>query len=136
LTTQFTGYAPILDENVILIGARDLDVAEGELLLRSAIKHISPANTRELEEALKVLSKRVQNLYVHVDMDVLDESEGRVNSYACRGGLSSSDLYAALESIRAAGGTKVASITAYDPSCDPGGKVRSIIFEVAKQLAG
>ena len=89
-----------------------------------------------LDEAVAELSQRVQTFYVHLDVDVLDESEGRANSYACSGGLSADELYAALELLQRSSRIRVASITSYDPACDPEGRVSAIARNAAKILAG
>jgi arginase len=89
-----------------------------------------------LDHAVAELSERLENFYVHLDVDVLDESEGRANSYASGGGLSADKLYAALELLQRSGRIRVAGITSYDPACDPEGRVRAIVRNAAKILAG
>lgn len=89
-----------------------------------------------LEQAVAEMSERVAHFYIHLDVDVLDESEGRANSYACGGGFTARDLYAALEFLQRSGRLKVASITAYDPGCNSNGNVRAVIENAARILAG
>lgn len=133
LAARFTGFNPVLAGNVILIGARDFDPAEAATLSRSEITRIGP-ELSGLEQAVKTLSGKVPNFYVHLDVDVLDDSEGRANSYACGGGLSAQNLYAALNLLRQPGRIKAASITSYDPACDAGGTIRAIIENAASLL--
>ena len=61
-------------------------------------------------------------LHVHLDLDVLDPSEGRVNRYSTAGGVSLAALRATLEAL--ARRERVASLTlsAYDPSYDGDGR--------------
>ena len=136
LAERFDGFEPVPEKNVLLIGARDLDSREAARLGESAITHILPTRMDQLERAVAELSERVANFYIHVDVDVLDESEGRANSYACGGGLSAPQLYAALEFLQRSGRMKVAGITAYDPGCDSEGHVRAVIANAARILAG
>lgn len=136
LAARLAGFEPVPEANVILVGARDLDAPEVTALNKSAIRNIPIKKMDLLGEAMAELSQRVENFYVHLDVDVLDESEGRANSYSSDGGLSASQLYAALELLRGSGQIRVAGITSYDPACDPEGSIRAIIENAAKILAG
>ena len=134
LAARFAGFTPVPEAHVILIGARDLDSAEASALTHSEITRIGPG-LGGLEQAVEALSEKLASFYVHLDVDVLDESEGRANSYACAGGLSAQDLYAALDLLRRSGRIKAASITSYDPACDQAGTIRAIIDKAAALLA-
>ena len=136
LIERFDSLAPIPETNVLLVGARDFDKAEKALLRNSAITQLGPAELNKLEQALRSLTGRVRQFYVHVDVDVLDESEGRANSYACAEGLSADNLCAALDLIRRSGQIIASSITAYDPACDSDGRIRGVIDRVTAILAG
>lgn len=134
LVKRFDSFVSTPERNVLLVGARDLDKTESRLLGNSAITQIKPVELNHLEEAMQVLTRHVQQFYVHVDVDVLDKSEGRANSYACNGGLSAGDLCAALQLIRRSGAIVVSSITAYDPASDHDGRIRAVIDGVAAIL--
>jgi arginase len=136
LAGRFASFEPLPEANVILVGARDLDSPEAAAISQSAITHVAPGRMDLFKDALATLSARVENFYVHLDVDVLDESEGRANSYASGGGLSANDLYAALELLQRSGQTKVAAITSYDPAGDHDGRVRAIVDKAAAILAG
>ena len=136
LAERFDGFEPVAEENVLLVGPRNLDPREAAGLSQSAITYITPARLDMLERALEGLLDRVAQFYIHVDVDVLDETEGRANSYACGGGLSAQDLYSALALIQRHGRTKVSAITSYEPACDHEGRVRSVIGKVVNTLAG
>jgi arginase len=137
LAARFDHFEPLREQNVILIGARHIDPAEGEALNSSGITQIAASHLDMLGPAIQKLAKNVDRLYVHLDVDVLDEAEGRVNSYACPGGLSAESLYSALQLVRrSAPRIGVAAITSYDPACDDGGRIRAIIEKAAAILAG
>lgn len=133
LAARFAGFKPIAARNVVLIGARDLDPAEAVALDHSEIFRIGPG-LGGLEQATEALLQRVENVYVHLDVDVLDESEGRANSYASGEGLSAERLYAALELLKRSGRIRVAGITSYDPACDSDGGVGEIIGNAVEIL--
>jgi arginase len=136
LAARFASFEPVPEGNVILVGARDLDAPEAEALGRSGIRNIARNRIEQLEEAVAELSGRVKHFYVHLDVDVLDKSEGNANSYASAGGLSADELYAALELLQQSGRIRIAGITSYDPACDRDGRIRAIVTSAAAILAG
>lgn len=131
LAKLFVDFAPLPEANVILVGTRDLDSPETTALDKSAISRIAPGNMATLADRAAALSRRTANLYVHLDVDVLDTSEGSGNSYASAGGISAPDLYAALELLEDTGRIRAAAITSYDPAVDADGRIRAIIEKAA-----
>lgn len=73
-----------------------------------------------------------ERLYVHVDLDVLDPSEGRANHYAVAGGATSAVLGGLLRSLGAA--PAALTLSAYDPSLDREGRVREAAFAAVEAL--
>jgi arginase len=136
LAARFIGFEPVPDRNVLLVGTRDLDVPEAAALADSEIVRIPGKKMELLDGAIADLSQRVEYFYVHLDVDVLDESEGRANSYATGGGLSADALYAALHLLQRSGRISVASITSYDSACDLAGRISVIAENAAEILAG
>lgn len=136
LAARFAGFQPVPEANIILVGARDLDSPEATALSQSAITVVAPTKMDAFVRALEALSERLENIYVHLDIDVLDNSEGPANSYASAGGLSAKALYSALETLEQSGRIRIASITSYEPACDRRGSIRAIIQSAAKILTG
>lgn len=135
LAERFANFEPVPEANVILVGARDLDSSEATALNQSLMMHVTPAKMDMLAEAMEALSQRVDHFYVHLDIDVLDKSEGSANSYASGGGLSADELYAALELLQRSGRIRIAGITSYEPACDRDGSIRAIVKNAAAILA-
>ena len=140
LTASVPGFVALPEKNVVLIGARDLDSEERTALENSKIKRLTPQSLRQhgIENALReVLASRPERAYVHLDLDVLDRSEARVNEYSCSGGLTVAEL---LEIIHFIGHNRAivgASITAYDPSVDDDSKaLDAAVAAVKAVLAG
>jgi arginase len=136
LAARFAGFKPVPETNVILVGTRDLDSPETAALSESSITRVPPGRTDLFEAAVATLLEQVEDFYIHLDVDVLDESEGCANSYASGGGLSADELYAALEVLQRSGRIKVAGITSYDPASDHDGRIRTIIDKAAAIFAG
>ena len=122
LAREVAGLQPIAEESVALIGARDLDPLEAQLLDASSIRQVAAALLRnDLPSALAALRTREQ-VYIHLDLDVLDPSEGRVNGYAAPGGLSRADVAWAIERIAGELRPGAAALTSFDPAADPQGR--------------
>jgi arginase len=120
------GFRPIPPERVLLVGARDLDVAERAALDRSGMALVSAAALREhgasaaLEAPLQRITAQTRRLYVHLDLDVLDAGEATANQFAAPGGLSVSDVADALRFLARQATIVGAAVTAYDPATDTG----------------
>jgi arginase len=126
------GLRPVPEERVVLVGARDLEPTEEERLVASAVVR---ADAASLESALDELAERAHAVYVHIDLDVLDPSEGKANDWAVDGGLAATELQAALRAILARFEVPAAAFTAYDPRFDPEGRVPRIASGLAQVLA-
>ncbi len=126
------GLQPIPAEHAVLVGARDIDPTEEPRLAASPLVR---AHADTLTPALDTLSSRVDAVYVHVDLDVLDPSVARVNAYAPEGGFTADQLEQALTAISTRFEVAAAAMTAYDPSVDPEGRVPRIAARLARRLA-
>ena len=60
--------------------------------------------------------------YVHLDLDVLDPVEGRMNEFAAPDGLSLDDLKRCLAQVASRQQIRAASVTAFDPASDVTGR--------------
>jgi arginase len=122
LALSVPGFEPVPDNRVCLIGTRDIDVLEEGLLGASNIDVVTPGKLKsDLPRALQSIGEHVDQIYVHLDLDVLDSEIAAANHFAVGGGLSLDDVEYALSAIardfRIAGMT----LSAYDPSVDPDG---------------
>jgi arginase len=125
------GLRPVPEEQVVLVGARDLEPTEEERLAASAVVR---ADAASLESALDELAERVDTVYVHIDLDVLDPSEGKANDWAVDGGLTAAELEAALQAILARFEVPAAAFTAYDPRFDLEGRMPRLAAGLARVL--
>ena len=116
------GFRPIPEENVCVVGARDLDPMERRLLSASGVTTVTAAEIRSaLPAAMEGLRKNVDRVHVHIDLDVLDASVARANTYAVGGGLTIEDLEFAVSSIGRALPIAGITLSAYDPAGDADG---------------
>jgi arginase len=134
LRASVDGLEPVDEANVVLVGARDLDPAEETRLERSAVARV--AATEPIAAALDGLAARTQDVYVHVDLDVLDPSEGQANRYRSENGMTAAAVAAAVGEIARRFTIRAAAVTAYEPAFDPEGRVPAAAVTIAKNLVG
>jgi arginase len=135
LSASIPGFQPVPEAAVALVGARDLDPLEAELLAGSAIHRVEVRAIRDqLPAVLARLTDAARPTYVHLDLDVLDPSEGRANPYAAPGGLTGAEVEWAISQIGATAPARAASITAYHPESDADGRVRETALALAVSL--
>ena len=122
LAATIPEFSPIPDDRVCLIGTRDLDSLESALLDESSVDIVVPRQLRSsLPRVLEKIRERVDSMYVHLDLDVLDSSVAAANSYAISGGLTLEDLEDALAQISARFRIAGLTLSAYDPAVDTSG---------------
>jgi len=115
----------VLDENIIHIGARALDQAEELAFQNSKIamvnnKHIKKHDViTALEPAIKKLSKRLSEVYIHFDIDVLDPAIAPGVNFRSPNGLSLNETADAIEVI-----------AAYNPKFDENKKTIQSVFYI------
>lgn len=123
LALTVPGFTPVPDDRVALIGARDLDEAEKQVLSQSRVTFVGAEELRrELPSAIESLAGRVDGVHVHIDLDVLDASVARANSYAVGGGLTIEDVEFALALIGSNMSIGGITLSAYDPAGDRDGR--------------
>ena len=135
LRATIPGYRSVSDDRVVLVGVRAVDPAEEERLAASRVVVVPPNGLDRFEQALDALRERVSDVYVHLDLDVLDPSEGRANAYAAAGGLAADELERALDAVAARFGIRGASVTAYDPAVDPESRIPRVANRLVPRVA-
>jgi len=136
LSHSIPGFDPIPDERVLLVGARALDPLEAELLDKSRVARISAQALDRLPSALAQLRSVVSSVYLHLDLDVLDPSEGRANEYAEEGGLSLRQLASVVQQVARRFQIFAVAFAAYDPAFDVDGRMAQVPAKVMDLLVG
>jgi arginase len=131
------GFAPVEERSVVLAGVRDLEEHQRRPLESSALRVVPgrQAGGPPYETAVEGLAELVSRAYLHVDLDVLDPSEGRANRFAAEGGLSLGELDAAVGLAFDRLEIAAAAITAYDPSLDADGRMARAASRVLGTVA-
>jgi arginase len=111
---------PVADENVVLLGARDLDPGESVRLKASRIALRPAGSFTDVPELLAQLAERVSAVYVHIDVDFLDPRESPGTNFRGPGGLSVEEGRRLLGEAIAALPIAAVALTNYNPDLDQG----------------
>ncbi|HEU0301160.1 MAG TPA: arginase family protein, partial [Longimicrobium sp.] len=124
LSSTLPGWTPIPDANVCLVGTRDIDPPEADLLRASTATVLPPDElAARLSPTLDALRSRAESVYLHVDLDVLDPREGRANAFAVPGGLLLPQVLELITEVRRSFRIGAVALTAYDPALDPDARI-------------
>jgi arginase len=136
LAATVPGFNPVAEDDIVLVGARDLDPAERDALSNSGVAVIPPDALRSgaLATVLDGLSARNSAVYLHVDVDVLDPAYGRANTYAAAGGLRPDELLSAVSEVASRFRVRALGLASYDPEADSDGRVARVALDVAEAV--
>ncbi len=136
LRNTVPGFRTIDERHVVTIGTRDLERYQRERLNASRIRVVGDAvDVDEMRSALGDLRHRVDQVYLHVDLDVLDISVGHANPYAAAGGPALSTVLTAVSETFARCQVKAAALTAYDPRVDSTAGISAAASEIGREIA-
>lgn len=134
------GFSPIPEELTAIVGARDLDPWEEQDLAHSAITRVNVADIRKagVQRAfgafLSSLKNKVDRIYLHIDIDVLDPADAPANHYNAPGGLSIGELVSAITFIGDQIPIEGGGIGSYDPAFDAEGRTARFAVQVIEAL--
>lgn len=132
---------PVAESRVLLVAPRDLDPGERGNLDASQVSVIEYSEVREsglaskLQPALEELQSRAGEVYLHLDVDVLDHDEAPANGYSTPGGLPLAELEAAVKEIARRFTIRAATLSAYDPAYDQDDKTLKAGIRLMRTVA-
>ncbi|HEY6770879.1 MAG TPA: arginase family protein [Solirubrobacterales bacterium] len=132
------GTTTIPESAVLLAGARDFDPLEQQRLDSSDVQYLPPSRIDSddaVARAADGLNPAPTGLYLHVDLDVLDSEEARVNIYSAPDGLSAAQLESQVAALLDRCPVRAISLTAYDPEVDAEGRVPPIAMRLLEIVA-
>lgn len=120
-------FVPVEEQNVILIGTRQVDPEEGKLLSTSSISLILSGDIRDndsqvLSKSLTSLSEYCDEAYLHFDLDVFDPEQLSANQFFVHSGLQIKEVKKVVIDICNQLKISAISFTSYDPAYDPENK--------------
>lgn len=135
VAARLEGFVPLADDRVALVGARDLDPGEAEILCSSEISGLDVDELERLPELLEGWAAAGCELYLHLDLDVLDPTELVCNPWAAPRGLSRAGLGAVLGAVTRSLPPAAVGVTAYGPEYDRAGRGPGLVAEALGRLA-
>ena len=122
LCATVSGFIPLREDRVVLVGVRDVEAGERERLDRSAIHRVDAPDVGRLADKLEQV--RADRFSLHVDLDVLDPAYGRANEYAVAPGITPDELIGAVGAVARDRRLAAVTVSAYDPAFDHDRRVR------------
>jgi arginase len=143
---EMFGRSPLLpEENIVLYGTRELDAMEERALAESEVMVYMREKIRgfgvgkAVDEIVRDLEPRCDKVYVHVDLDVLDETAMSAQSYPVRDGLSMGEFQETLQGLVRSGRLCGMAIMVFNAAKDPEGveakKVVRLIADVLRPFS-
>ena len=132
------GARPVPQTAMVLAGARSFDPPEEVRLAASEMAQVSAAQLATpdaLLDVVRAFEPEPTGIYLHLDLDVLDEAVAPVNVYHAPGGITGEQLASVAEAMCRETPVRAVSLTVYDPDFDPAGKVPPIAMEVLRRIA-
>jgi len=134
------GHSPLLpEENIVLYGVRDLDPLEAKALAESKVrvyqreKIRAQGAERTTGEILQYLESKCDCLYLHVDLDVLDESVFSASGLPVPDGLSRGEFQSTLNGLAKRGKLCGVALAAFDAAKDSDGSQAGRIVELVSE---
>lgn len=130
LATTIPGYRPFQYNKFVYCGLREVCDESKQAVAESGADVIwGDANTKvdfasELQKQLK--AKDYSPALVHLDLDVLDESLGKVNGFESPGGLTEDDLLSSMEMVPLNATPKSLTVCSFNPNLGDGNKIATI----------
>lgn len=129
---------PIPEQNVLMLGVRQVDPAEQERLQASAIQVIGwNAGTPQgnIQASLNRLAGRVRDIYLHIDMDALDpEVAPGVVDEPVPGGLTREQLEESLHLVAERFQVRAAALATYNPDRDHDDRTLDTVLHILEVL--
>ena len=129
----------IKKENIILVGTRNWDKNEIEFLKENGIRYFNMKKIsngfKEVAEELVELSKKIENLYISIDIDVLDPAFAPGTGYCEPGGLTTRQLLYLLGKLKEVGNIRAVDIMEINPKKDVNDMTSKIGAKLLVELA-
>jgi arginase len=142
--SQIFGYSPkISPENTVIIGVRDIDVAERENIRRAGIAEVYTMRDIDergmrtvMEEALRAAGRGTVGYHVSLDMDWIDPEDAPGVGTPVRGGATYREAHLAMEILADHGRLLSFEIVEVNPIIDEHNRTADLAVELACSAFG
>jgi len=119
---------------VTMVGVRDTDPLEQELLDRIEVQHVTVDHVRRLSPVIDLEMERLATItdltYVHIDMDALDPKEVSGHGLTVADGPTGKEMAAALEMMVEHPSVAAFGIASYPAGRDPDGRTLRAVYDM------
>ena len=129
LARSVPAFVPIAGNRIILFGARALEPVERILLDSAGVSQLT--TVKQFASQLALLTNEVKQVYLHVDLDVLDPSVATANQWTPPNGISLDCLLEVIAEVRRKAEIAALGIASYDPAIDTSGRALAAAVSVA-----
>jgi arginase len=125
MAESISGFSRLPAKNIVLIGVRDIEDEEQTLVDSAGVQQIPAAELKLhgvralVSPVFAALSRRIDTLYVHFDLDVLAPSSARWNAWVADGGLSLNEMLECIALLAGKAPIAAIGLASYDPDLDP-----------------
>ena len=140
LAASVPGFQPLPGPRIVHIGGRDYSEGEHARMVDAGVNVIAPRQLDQRRPA-DVLSETINSwdpgereIYLHLDLDVIDSGALRANQFAAPGGLFPAQVLDMIGWIRSRFTIAAASLTAYDPSFDDDDRAVNTAIDLARAV--
>jgi arginase len=140
MSASIPDFRPIAGEEIVHVGGRDFDPEERELLESNGVSIVDSPSIlasgmrQALGPALETLRRKVSQVYLHFDLDVLDPQIAPANQYAAPDGLSGGAVGEAIAMIAERFTISAAGLAACDPSFDREDRIGRAGVQIARDI--
>lgn len=141
--TQLHGYSPkVKPENLVIVGARDLDNGEKKLIQDMGLRVYTMHEIDRMgmaavmEEAIDYLQKRTDGVHLSLDLDGIDAADAPGVGTPVIGGVSYRESHLAMEMLAEAGLVVSAEFVEINPILDEHNKTAQVAVALIGSLLG
>jgi len=142
LVKLFRDEPQLLEENVTLYGTRDLDPQETLALEQSQVRVWRAERIRQagpaaaMAEVVADLRSRVRNVYLHIDLDILDESEMGAHVLPVANGLTRDEFLTSVRGLVGSGLLCGLAVMVFNNAKDPTGSEAKRVVRLIADFIG
>lgn len=126
LVAKIPHFRPVQGRHILHLGGSDIESDELALMrsrevMLLSLEDLRQSNFHALLPALDRLRSELSDVYVHLDLDVLDPVKTRANHFPSTMGLDADQVKGILRQIRERLNIRAVGVASYDPAYDPRG---------------
>ncbi len=141
--TEIFGYAPKIEgKNVVLVGIRDVDIRERQMVRESGVTAFTMRDIDErglrnvMEQAISIANNGTAGFHLSLDMDAVDPDEAPGVGTPVRGGMTYREAHLAMETICDCHGMLSMEVVEVNPVLDEANRTALLAVELVMSAMG